>query len=176
LNELHYTFFQVELGTPLQPQESRWFCWQIDARNIGLAIPTKLGVLVQHRVASSLDVHRTLSERIQAAIDLSQASGPPWLEEASTTLRDALGLTAERRVDARYHELVVRPGDPKKCVLLTWTSEGDLHMRSQSPRFGSDPKREPVGELLYEWKSGNRSETPGGAKGYVLHFTLLCTD
>jgi hypothetical protein len=101
--------------------------------------------------------------------------GPPWLEEATTGLRDAIGLGRERQVDLEYYELVIRPGDPRKRVLLAWSSERHLHMRSQSPRIGSDPSVEPVGELLYEWKSGRLVDTPWLGKGFILHFTLLCT-
>lgn len=176
LQKLNYTFFQVELGTLLHPQEGRWFCWQVDLRDIGVTVPSKLGVLVLHQIASPLDVRRTLSEQVQAASRLSQMFGPPWLEEVTQTLREVLGIATERCVDVQYHELVVRPGDSKKCVLLAWTSERDLQMRSPSPRLGSDPQREPVGELLYEWKSGSLLDRPQNGKGFILHFTLLCTD
>ena len=48
----------------------------------------------------------------------------------------AFGLLHERRVDIQYYELNIQPGNPKKQFLRNLHIQGDIRMRSRSPRHG----------------------------------------
>lgn len=177
---LECAFFQVDLSTvPLVPGASRWFGCQVELDGVGIECPSPFGAnvhLVIHQVASPCAVRRTLEEKIETVQRTFEAAGPAFVADLCKDLRQVIGITTERRVNTEFQELVVQPGPPGKRSLIGWDVERDLRMRSGSPRWGNDPLREPIDELLYEWKTGSlltQGRNPWRNDGFTLHLTFV---
>jgi len=172
------TAVYVKLRQPIAPKDSHWFAWEITTERHGTLIEESvIGPHVYHYFASPVYVHRTVRETYLSGIsdfdlfDDFQAEHYP----AHVTTVEQFGLKAERDVDIKYHQLLIVPGDPKKCALSYWDSQGDVRMMSGSPHIIQDGN----GAIpVFDWKSGSilQPEHPWKDLGFmlriVLHFAL----
>ena len=78
-------------------------------------------------------------------------------------------------MDIQYYELAIWPGPASRRKIVSWHMERDLRMRSDSPRLGEDPSREPKDEPIFEWKSGSLLMPDHSWKdeGFILHLTMV---
>jgi hypothetical protein len=171
LREIDCTFFQVRLHTPLEPLDSRWFAFQINAAEVGVVEQTPLGPIAIHQLASPIDVRHTVQEKLETGLRRAESTGAPtWVTSLSRNIIEILGVTTERRCEIEYYELVVNAGPPSERFLISWEVERDLRMRSNNPR------RNDSGDLLYEWKSGTILRPDGYPwknAGFILHLKLV---
>jgi hypothetical protein len=181
LHEHRFTAWTVRLGQPIAPGDAHWCCWEVTVSDEGDVLEDTLhGPLVFHELSSPIDVRRTLSETLQSALRDVYQHGPESPnsehEVAYRRILFALGLHANRQVDVQYYELTVQPGDPRQRVLLAYTQQGDLRLRSGSPRVGRNVTwdSEFLDEPVYEWKSGSILEPahPWQNLGFSLRLTL----
>jgi hypothetical protein len=188
LRGIEYTAWVKLLGRPLDPGQARWFWWKtsISGAGIGLGRTTLGKKTTIHRFASPVDVRRTLSEYCETGLrsarrrlEMAEALGKrleiaTWKQRVhhASTLPEVLGLRGERRVNLEYYELDIHVGDPRDQLLMSWVSERDLRMRSNSPHRPGHPESSDT--LIYSWKSGSILEPDHSWKGagFVLHMTL----
>jgi hypothetical protein len=190
LKENRFTIWNARLHKPITAGDAHWLCWQITLRGEGddAPHPTLHGPIVFHEIASPIDVRRTATEFLQTSlrdIDLELAR-----EELDALHRNhhlahkqaignilvQFGLHKERRVDIQYYELTVQTGDPRCQWLKHYYAQGDIRMRSGSPRFGRDVQldAEFLNEPVYEWKSGSLLEPahPWKNSGFTIRMEL----
>ncbi|GEM_PF-6616357 len=185
-----FTIWNAKLHQPIAPGESHWFCWQITVRDEGDNAPhsTIRGPVVFHEIASPIDVRRTVVEFLQTSLrdidlELTRKDLEPALrhqhvadKQAVTNILIHFGLHKERRVDIQYYELTVQTGDPQCHWLHHYTAQGDIRMRSGSPRFGRDVRldAEFLNEPVYEWKTGSLLEPahPWKNSGFAIRMEL----
>jgi hypothetical protein len=185
------TAWRVRFEPKLGAYEARWFWWRIRLKDLGIRLPpqgsadpalprstTPLGCpLVLHEVASPLDVRRRFIELLESGLRDAELEGD---EDGQTTYGEAirgLGLRRERQVDIQYYQLTVLPGKPEDRLIVSWQMDRDLRMLQQCPRVGKE-EPDPVGELIYEWRTGSLLKPDHAWKdqGFALHLLLAYRD
>lgn len=190
-----FSVWALQLTEGIAPGDAHWFQCEIEVEGAGEPLEDTLyGPVIFHELASPIDVRRTVAENLQNALrDVWQqrATIPPseadyheqiatlgHQERALTALVSAFGLAQERRVDIQYYELTLETGDPREQFLVYAFTQGDIRMRSGSPRLGRHPEldRGRIGEPVYEWKSGSILEPahPWRNTGFSLRIGLGC--
>lgn len=156
LNAYGFSAVYVKLKQPLLPQAGHWFAWEVTTQRYGTLIEDSVvGPHVFHYFASPVYVHRTVRETYLAGITDFDVFNDYHAEHypAHVTTVEQFGLKEPRQVDIKYHQLLIVPGNPKKCVLNYWDWQGDLRMMSGSPQIVDD---EDEGKIpVFEWKSGS---------------------
>jgi hypothetical protein len=184
------------LSDPIAPGDAHWLQLELEVPDAGELLPDSIyGPIVFHEVASPIDVRRTFVENIQNALrdvfeqrQNTPAHYPDYqgfitrLDNHDRVLGEIVrtfGLALERRVDIQYYELTVETGDPKQQFLQYIFPQGDIRMRSGSPRLGAHEELDlgRIGEPVYEWKSGSILEPahPWKNTGFSLRLGLGCT-
>ncbi|HYV39359.1 MAG TPA: hypothetical protein VE988_26960 [Gemmataceae bacterium] len=195
-NKHHFSAWNFRLSEPIKPGDAHWFQWQFVVEDAGgLLDKTIYGPAVFHEIASPIDVRRTVVENIQNALqdvhkkkqefdvrtegDVDNLAILGEHEEAFKAIVQDFGLAQERRVDIQYYELTVETGNPQEQFLMYMLPQGDIRLRSGSPRIGSNKKLDAgrLGEPVYEWKSGSILEPahPWRNTGFTLRMGLGCT-
>ncbi len=189
----HFSAWNVKLQEPIRPGDAHWFMWEFDVSDAGDPLEDSVhGPIVFHELASPIDVRRTVVETLQSALSDSwnNAQNTPPTEPdygriiARETraqgvfegLMKEMGIGQERRVDIQYYELTIETGDPRSQYLCSVITQGDIRLRSGSPRVDHRPgaDRASIGEPVYEWKSGSILEPshPWKNTGFSLRLAL----
>jgi hypothetical protein len=182
LDAHRFTAWNVGLAQLIAPGDAHWFCWEVTVENEGDALADTLqGPMVFHELSSPIDVRQTIVETLHGALrDIHEYGPEPGAnseqEVAIRRILLALGLYKERQVDIQYYELSVQPGDPRTQWLTSHVHQGDIRLRSSSPRVGRHQvwDSEFLDEPIYEWKSGSILEPahPWRNLGFSVRLTL----
>jgi hypothetical protein len=181
-----FSAWSLRLHEPIPPGDAQWFWWQVDVEKLGQPLRSSLtGAKVIHHVASPCDVRRSFREWLEAsAAEYDEINDPEYAEVCRELLQ--MFHLHPRRVDVQYFEYRLETGDPRRQMMDLASTEGQIKMRSMSPRIGAHPKydSECLGEPVFEWRFGSLLDRPRNwrrwlhrrwnAEHFMLRYILTC--
>jgi len=158
-----FSAWALQLTRPLESTDSLWITLVVRVERAGRQLLSSLAPPVTfHTFAAPQSVRTTLREAAEtgAKTAIGPGADPANMQHYQSFL-DIFGLGAsQRQVAIGYYELTVIPGSPLHREITDWTYEGQLWMRSSSPKVVKRTVRYPSShtevrhEPIFEWKSG----------------------
>lgn len=188
LSRHDFTAWLYYLPSPIEPGTAHWYQLQVHVDHTGLMMrDSPHGPCVYHKLASSIDVRRTLRERIESSQRLSTVT-PSILHSPAIELIESHYLRPAHEMYngddengmINYFELTIGTGNPKEQGMMHWHAEGDIRLRAKTPKyklFKSGDGKNDYFEPNFDWKSGLIVEPnhPLQNKGFSLTFCISCS-